>query len=89
MAKLSAAVRKQATHGVVAAKSSANKIFNAATAFYAASLLHVHTFVREKMCWWLALAKKKMWLWIASFVNPYNGDVLHFTKQLFFSVFQK
>jgi hypothetical protein len=36
------------------------------------------------MCWWLALAKKKMWLWIASFGNPYNGDVLHIAKQLFF-----
>jgi hypothetical protein len=35
------------------------------------------------MCWWLALAKKKMWLWIASFGDLYNGDVLQYTKQLF------
>jgi hypothetical protein len=35
------------------------------------------------MCWWLALAKKKMWLWIASFGESYNGDVLQYTKQLF------
>jgi hypothetical protein len=39
--------------------------------------------VREKMCWWLALAKKKMWLWIASFGESYNGDVLQHAKQLF------
>jgi hypothetical protein len=43
----------------------------------------MHSLVREKMWWWLALAKKKMWLWIASFGDPYNGDVLHFAKQLF------
>ncbi len=35
----------------------------------------MHLIVREKMCWWLALAKKKMWLWIASFGKSYNGDV--------------
>jgi hypothetical protein len=35
------------------------------------------------MCWWLALAQKKMWLWIDSFGDPYNGDVLQDTKQLF------
>ncbi len=35
------------------------------------------------MCWWLALAKKKMWLWIASFGKSYNGDVLQNAKQLF------
>jgi hypothetical protein len=35
------------------------------------------------MCWWLALTKKNMWLWIASFGDPYNGDVLQYTKQLF------
>jgi hypothetical protein len=72
-----------ASHGVAALQISASEIVNAATAYYAASLLHVHMFVREKMCWWLALAKKKMWLWIASFGDPYNGDVLQYTKQLF------
>jgi hypothetical protein len=35
------------------------------------------------MCWWLAFAKKKMWLWIASFGESYNGDVLQYAKQLF------
>jgi hypothetical protein len=72
-----------ASHGVAALRISASEIVNAATAYYAASLLHVCTFVREKMCWWLALAKKKMWFWIASFGDPYNGDVLQYTKQLF------
>ena len=36
------------------------------------------------MCWWLALAKKNMWLWIASFGESYNGDVLQLAEQLFF-----
>jgi hypothetical protein len=62
---------------------SASEIVNATTAYYAASLLHVCTFVREKMCWWLALAKKKMWLWIASFGKSYNGDMLQLAEQLF------
>jgi hypothetical protein len=39
--------------------------------------------MREKMLWWLALAKKKMWRWIASFGDSYHGDVLQFEKQLF------
>ncbi len=34
------------------------------------------------MCWWLALAKKKMRLWIASFGDPYNGDVIQLAEQL-------
>ena len=38
--------------------------------------------MREKMCWWLALARKKMWRWIASFGESYHGDVLQFAKQL-------
>jgi hypothetical protein len=35
------------------------------------------------MCWWLALEKKKMWLWIASSGESYDGDVLQLAKQLF------
>ncbi len=35
------------------------------------------------MCWWLALSKKKMWRWIASFGKSYNGDVLQRAEQLF------
>jgi hypothetical protein len=69
-----------ATHGV-AKQLSVTKITNAAIYYYCtATLLHAYSFVRE-MCWWLALAKKKMWLWIASFGDPYNGDVLQYTKQ--------
>jgi hypothetical protein len=74
-----------ASHGVAALQISTSKIVNAATAYYAASLLHVRTFVREKMCWWLAIAKKKMWLWIVSFGESYNynGDVLQLAEQIF------
>ena len=35
------------------------------------------------MCWWLAIAKKKMWLWIVSFGESYNGDVLQLAEQIF------
>jgi hypothetical protein len=77
-------LKHAATHGV-AKRSSTTEITNAAIFYYCAASLHqAYSIVREKMCWWLALAKKKMWLWIASFGEPYNGDVLHFAKQLFF-----
>jgi hypothetical protein len=33
-------------------------------------------FVREMMCWWLARARKKIWLWIALFGYSYNDDAL-------------
>ena len=39
--------------------------------------------MREKMLRWLALARKKMRRWIASFGESYHGDVLQFAKQLF------
>ena len=32
---------------------------------------------------WLALARKKMRRWIASFGESYHGDVLQFAKKLF------
>jgi hypothetical protein len=35
------------------------------------------------MCWWLALARKKMWRWIASFGESYHDDMLQLAKQLF------
>ncbi len=44
-AKLSTAVRKQATHRVAVAKSSTCKIANAAALYFCASLLHVRSFV--------------------------------------------
>ncbi len=71
----------EASHGVAAAlRMSASKIVNAPTTYYVTSLLHVCSFVREKMCSWLALAKKKMWLWIATFGESYNGDVLQLAQ---------
>jgi hypothetical protein len=72
-----------ATHRV-ATQSSVTKITNAAASYYhAVLLLHVRSFVREKMWWWLALARKMMWRWIASFGESYHDDVLQFAKQLF------
>ncbi len=78
-----------ASHGVAALRMSASKIVNATTVYYAALSLHIGTSVREKMCWWLTLAKKKMWLWIASFGESYIGDVLQLAEQYFLSVFNK
>jgi hypothetical protein len=77
-------LKHAASHGVTALHISASEIVNMTKAYYAASLLHVRSFVREKMCWRLGLAKKKMWLWIASFGESYNGDVLQLAEQLFF-----
>jgi hypothetical protein len=76
-------LKHTASHKAAALQISASKIVNAATAYYAASSHHVCTFVREKMCWWLALAKNKMWLWIASFGESYNGNMLQLAEQLF------
>jgi hypothetical protein len=51
----------EASHGVAAAlRMRASKIVNATTVFYDVLSLHVHyLFMREKMCWWLAVAKKR------------------------------
>ena len=77
-----ASSRKQASHGV--ASTSASEIINAAAFYFTASSLHVRSFVREKMiCWWLALARKNMWWWIASFGDSYHGDILQHAKQIF------
>ena len=34
-------------------------------------------------CWWLVLARKNMWWWIALFGDSYHGDVLQHAKQIF------
>ena len=64
-------------------QSSATKIVDVAFYYFASSSLHVYLLVRETMLWWLALARKKMWRWIASFGESYHDDVLQFAKQLF------
>jgi len=80
---ISGRLKQAAALGVATLQSSASKIVNVAKAYYAASSLHVRTFVRENMCWWLAIAKKKMWLWIVSNGESYNGDVLQLAEQIF------
>jgi len=60
---------------------SATEIVDVAFYYFASSSLHVCLLVREKMCWWLALARKKMWRWIASFGESYHGDVLQFAGE--------
>ena len=83
-------LKHTASGEVAALHFSASEIVNATTLYYCAvSLLHICLFLREKMCWWLALAKKKMKFWIASFGDPYDSDVLQLAKQLFFSVLHK
>jgi len=69
---------------VATVRSSATEIANAATIYYLiTSSFHVHSFVREKMWWWLALARKNLCSWLASFGESYHGDVLQYAKHLF------
>ncbi len=82
-------LKHTASHKVAALRISTSKIVNAATAYYAASLLHVCSFVREKMCWWLALAKKKMWLWLPLLANPTTVTCYNLQNNYFLSVFNK
>jgi hypothetical protein len=37
--------------------------------------------MREKTWWWLALARKNMSWWIASFGDSYHADVSQYAKQ--------
>jgi hypothetical protein len=75
-------LKQAAALGVATLQSSANE--TAASTYYFTILsFQVHSIMREKTWWWLALAKKKMWLWIGSFGNPYDGDMLQLAKQLF------
>jgi hypothetical protein len=69
-------LKHAATRGVASVQLSATKITNATISYYPASLLHACLFVREKMYWWLALARKKMCSWFVSFGEPYHSDVL-------------
>ena len=62
-------LKQAAALGVVTLQSSTTET---AASTYAVTALsfHVHSLVREKMWWWLALAMKKMCWWIASLANP-------------------
>jgi hypothetical protein len=77
--------KQEAACGVATARSSTTETAASTYNFTASS----HSLVRKKMWWWLALARNKMLLWLASFGESYNGDVLQYTKQLFFSGFRK
>ena len=80
--KLSWQLKQAAALGVATLQSSTTKTA-ASTYYVTASSFHVHSLVREKMWWWLALERKKMWRWIASFGKSYLSDVLQYAKQLF------
>jgi hypothetical protein len=69
---LSVAVASQAAEATIL--TSPTKIADVTFYYFASSSLHVCLLMREKMCWWLALARKKMWLWITSFGDSYHGD---------------
>ncbi len=43
----------------------------------------MHSLVREKKWWWLALVRKKILWWIASFGESYHGDMLQYGKHFF------
>jgi hypothetical protein len=69
---LSVAVASQTAEATIL--TSATEMDNVAFYYFASSSLHVCLLVRKKMCWWLALARKKMWRWIASFGESYHDD---------------
>jgi hypothetical protein len=55
---LSVAVATQAAEAKIL--TSATEIVDMAFYYFASSSLHMHSLVREKMWWWLALVRKKM-----------------------------
>jgi hypothetical protein len=73
---ISRRLKQAAALGVATLRSSATEIIDVAFYYFASSSLHVYSLVREKMLWWLALARKKMWRWIASFGESDNNDML-------------
>ena len=82
--KISRRLKQAAAFGVATVRSSATEIADAASIYYFITYkFHVLSLVREKMWWWLALARKKLCLWIASFGESYHGDVLQYAKHLF------
>jgi len=80
--KITWRLKQAAALGVATLQSSATETA-ALTYYFTALSLHMHSLMREKMWWLLALARKKMWLWIAFFGKSYNGDVLQHAKQPF------
>jgi hypothetical protein len=82
--RITTAVNEATALRVATLRLSANEIANAASTYYLiASSFHVHLLVREKMWWWLALARKNLCWWLASFGESYHGDVLQHAKHLF------
>ena len=81
--KISRWLKQAAALGVATVQSSATKIANAASIYYLIISFHVHSLMREKTWWWLALARKKLCWWLASFGESYHGDVLQHAKHLF------
>jgi hypothetical protein len=82
--KISQRLKQAAALRVATVRSSATEIANAASTYYLiASSIHVHSLVREKMWWWLTLARKKLCCWLASFGESYHGDVLQYANKLF------
>ena len=58
--KITWRLKQAAALGVATLRSSATETA-ASTYYFTASSLHMHSLVREKMWWWLAIARKKMW----------------------------
>jgi hypothetical protein len=76
---MSRRLKQAAALEVATLQSRATENVDVAFYYFGCSLLHLCLLVREKMlCWWLALARKKMWQWIASFVESYHGQNNYF-----------
>jgi len=82
--KISRRLKQAAAFGVATVRSSATEIANAASIYYLiTSSFNMHSLMREKTWWWLALARKNLCWWLASFGESYHGDVLQYAKHLF------
>jgi hypothetical protein len=68
--KISWRLKQAATLGGATLQSSATKLVDIAFYYFASSLLHICFLVREKMLWWLALARKRCGGGLPLLVNP-------------------
>jgi hypothetical protein len=88
--KITWRLKQAAALGVATVRSSATKIANAASIYYLiTSSFHVHSLVREKMWWWLALARKSCVGGLPLLANPTTVTCYNMQNIYFLSGFHK
>jgi len=81
-------LKQAAALGVATLRSSATKTA-ASTYYLIASSFHVHSLMREKMCWWLTLARKKCGGGLPLLANPTTVMCYNTQNNYFLSGFRK